>query len=511
MTGEVTILVEVDVTSPAGAGKTLRFSDRAFRPLPPTDAQRPNVTWSDRLVKAPSMRRALLDDFSTLTAGWGVGAMQLANADGDLDQYEGHAWGEIRVWRHVSGQTFAQALRIFTGRAAQPSFASRQPRVSVSFYDYRVDLDTAAQATTYAGTGGYEGVADDLKGRQKPLAFGDLTDAHIPAPRVNVGVNAYQLHDGPIVGIPTVFDRGAGAGLASDGAAASPAAFDAATPAVAHQVADLSRGLVKFNASTVGQVTLGGLGAAGVGSTLGKIVKAILARVGVPAGRIGATFDTLAAAAPIGVWAQDATSARDLCGWAARSLPAAMVPDRSGVWQVQAITPPATAASFTIGPYDAHAVEPDDSVMLPVGEVRVGWGRIWTTFRSADLAPSVLATASAARLAEEYRYAVTEDAAAKARGPGSWRTLQVDTALRQEADALALAGRLKTLFGLRSDGRPRRQWRVQLPLSADTLVVDLGATVRLVYPPRTLDQLFLLIAEQPLEPRRDLVTWILWG
>lgn len=510
MTGDVTILVEVDVTSPAGVAKTLRFSDRAFRPLPPTDAQRANVVWSDRLVKAPSVRRSLLEDFSTLTAGWGVGGMQLANGDGDLDQYEGHAWGEIRVWRHIEGQTFAQALRIFTGRAAQPSFASRQARVSVSFYDYRVDLDRAAQATTYAGTGGYEGV-DDLKGRQKPLAFGDLTDAHIPAPRVTVAVNAYQLHDGPIAAVPAVFDRGASAGLNSDGAAASQAAFDAATPASAHQIADLSRGLVKFNANPVGQVTLGGQGEAGVGQTLGPILKAVLARAGVPAGRIGASFNALVAAASIGVWAQDATTARDLCGWAARSLPAAMVPDRSGVWQVQPIAPPAATASFTIGPYDALAVEPDDSVLLPVAEVRVGWGRIWTTFRSADLAPSVLASASAARLAEEYRYAVIEDAAAKARGPGSWRTLQVDTALRQEADALALAGRLKTLLGLRPDGRPRRQWRVQIPLSAETLAVDLGATVRLVYPPRGLNQLFLLIAEQPMDPRRDLVTWTLWG
>lgn len=507
----VTILVEVDVTSPAGAVSTLRWSDRAMRPLPPSDAARANVVWSERLVKAPSIRRALLDDFSTLTAGWGVGAMQLANGDGALDAYEGHAWGEIRVHRHTEGQTFAQALRVFTGRAAAPSYASRQPRVSVSFYDYRVDLDQAAQASLYAGSGGYEGAADDLKGRQKPIALGDLSDAHIAAPRVIAAVNAYQLHDGAISTIPTVYDRGASAGLISDGAAASQAAFDAATPAAAHQVADLSRGLIKFNASPVGQVTLGGQGQAGVGATLGPILKALLVRAGVPAGRIGATFDTLASAAPIGVYAQDATTTRDLCQWASRSLPVAMVPDRFGVWQVQAIAPPAEAASFTIGAYDALSVEPDDSVLEPVGEVRVGWGRIWTTFRSADLAPSLLSTTTATRLENEYRYVQVESAAAKARGSGSWRKLEIDTALRVEADATALAGRLMTLLGLRPDGRPRRQWRVQLPLSAETLAVGLGATVRLVYPPRGLDQLYLLIAEQPMEPRRDLTTWTLWG
>jgi hypothetical protein len=510
VSADVVILVEVDVVSPLGAASTLRFSDRAMRPFPPSDTQRANLPWSDRLVKAPSIRRAILEDFSTLTAGWGVGAKQLANGDGALDQYEGHAWGEIRVIRHVAGETFAQGLRIFTGRAAQPSYASRSPRASASFYDYRVDLDPAQQPTKYLGAGTYEGSADDLKGQAKPLAYGDLTDAHLPAPRVNTAVNAYQLHDGALAVIPTVYDGGANAGLISDGAVSS-AAFDAATPAAAHQVADLSRGLVKFNAAPVRQVTLGGQGEAGVAAQVGPILKRLLGRVGVPAGRVGASFDALAAAAPIGVWTQDGANARDVVQWVARSAAAAMVPDRSGKWEVMALAPPAGVATFTLGAYDTVSVEPDETAEQPVGEVRVGWGRVWTTFKASDLAPALKGTATEGRLASEYRYAVTEDAAAKALGSGAWRTLQIDTALRQEADALALGATLKTMFGLRPDGRPRRQWSVQLALTSAALAVGLGSTVRLVHPPRGIDQLYVLIAEQPLEPRRDLITWTLWG
>jgi hypothetical protein len=510
MSAGVVILVEVDVTSPIGAATTLRFADRAVRPLPPTDAQRPNVVWDARLVKAPSIRRALLEDFSTLLAGWGVGAMQLANGDGALDVYEGYAWGEIRVWRYVEGTAFSTALRLFTGRAAQPSFASRQPRAAVSFYDHRVELDPAAQSVLYAGTGGYEGDITDLKGKPKPLAYGDLTDAHVPAPRVKTSVNAYQFHHGALAVIPTVYDGGANAGLVSDGAVSS-AAFDAAAPAAAHQVADLSRGLIRFNANPVRQVTLGGMGEAGVASTVGPVLKALLTRRGVPAGRIGASFDALAAAATIGVWSQDTASARDLAQWVARSAPAAVLPDRAGVWQAIALAPPAAVPAFPIDGFDSLAVEPDESALEPVGEVRVGWGRVWTTFRASDLSPGLLGTAAEGRLASEYRYAVVEDAAAKARGSGSWRTLQIDTALRTEAAALALAANLKTLFGLRADGRPRRQWKVQLALTPAVLDVALGATVRLIHPPRGIDQLYLLIAEQPLEPRRDLVTWTVWG
>jgi hypothetical protein len=276
-------------------------------------------------------------------------------------------------------------------------------------------------------------------------------------------------------------------------------------------VADLSRGLVKFNANLVRQVTLGGMGETGVTATVGPIIKRLLTRAGVPAGRIGASLDALVAPATVGCWSQDTTSARDLVQWLGRSALVAMVPDRTSVWQAVKLAAPAAVPVFTIGAYDSLSVEPDDSVLLPVAEVRVGWGRVWTTFKGNELSPSLLGTATQARLAEEYRYAVAEDAAAKARGAGSWRTLQIDTALRLEADALALAAIIKTLFGLRADGRPRRQWTVQLPLSAATLGVALGATVRLIHPPRAIDQLFVLIAEQPMEPRRDLITWTLWG
>jgi hypothetical protein len=511
---QIVILVEVDVTAPGGATTTLRFADRAIRPLPPTDPLRPNSQWDARLAAPPAVRRALVEDMGTLSAGWGVGQLQLLNGDGVLDGYRGHAWGQVRVYRWTEGTPFAAATSLFAGQAATPVYdrsARKSAPVSVGFYDPRVEMDQPVQVNLYAGAGSYEGSAE-LKGRPKPLAYGDLSDAHIPAPRIDVAKGAYQLHDGAINGLVGVFDRGDNAGLASDGDKVG-AVFDAFNPAAAHYTTDKGRGLFKANTTPVGTVTFGLTGDATPTyvNTAGPILARLLGRLGVPGARIGASVAALASTAPIGVFDQSGGQGRELIGWVARSAPAAVLPGRDGVWGAALIAPPAAVADYTIDYFDIIDLTEDPSVPLPAGIIRVGWGRIFTTFRGEDVAPAIKGTAAALRLETEYRYAQVEDAAAKARGAGAWRTMQIDTALRTEADALALGDRLKTLFGLRPDGAPRVQWTVQIPLTDASLALQLGATVRLVYPPRGIDDRFILLAEEPARPSRDFTTWTLWG
>ena len=514
MSGDVVILVEVDVTAPAGGTTTLRFADRAIRPLPPTDPLRPNSVWDGRLATPPAVRRALVEDMASLTAGWGVGQLQLLNGDGALDTYRGHAWGQVRVYRWTDGTPFSAATNLFAGQAATPVYdrsAKKSAPVSAGFYDPRVEMDQPLQVNLYAGSGAYEG-STELKGRPKPLAYGDLSDAHIPAPRVDVAKGAYQLHDGAINGLTAVFDRGDGAGLVNDGDKVG-AVFDAFNPAAAHYATDKGRGLFKANTTPVGTVTFGLTGDAipTYVNTAGPIIGRLLGRLGVPGARIGASVAGLASTAPIGVFDQSGGQGRDLIGWVARSVPAAVLPGRDGVWGAAVIAPPKAVADYAIDYFDIVDLTEDASVPQPAGVIRVGWGRIYTTFRGEDVAPAIKGTAAALRLETEYRYAQVDDAAAKARGAGFWRTMQLETALRTEADALALGAQLKTLFGLRADGLPRTQWTVQIPLTAASLAIQLGATVRLVYPPRGIDDRFILLAEEPLRPRRDLTTWTLWG
>ena len=511
------ILCEVDIASPAGAASTLRFTDRAIRPLPPGDSLRPNVVWDDRLITPPSLRRALFEDLASLSPGFAFGSMTLSNADRALDAYQGHSWGELRVWRWLDDQPFATALRVMTGLCAQPSFTrstSRTGQVTVSVYDYRVELDGPFMPITFSGMNGvagylYEGTADGLKGKPKPLMFGNVADAHLPAPQVNAGQRVHLLNFGPI-GAPQIFDRGAPAGFTYDGDFVG-SDFDGHTPPAAGFSSDLGRGMVKINGSPVGTVTFGAVGGPTgrpYAEAAGPIIGHVLDQAGVPAERVGASV-AAASSAQVGAWVSEAATARDLVGWLSLALPGSALPDRNGVWQIARLAPPKPAPDYVLTDADVISIEADDTAPAPVGEVSVGWGRIWTTFRAGDLAPSLRGTAAEERLANEYRFAKVEDLSLKARYPRTWRKLQVSTPLRLEADANALADSLKALFGLRTDGRLRRMWKVTVELTPERLAVALGATVRVTS--AGVDDLFLLVADEPLRPRRNQMVWTVWG
>lgn len=515
------LLVEINATSPAGAPTVLRFADRAIRPFPPTDPDRPNARFDSRILEPPALRRLLFEDLSTLTPSLGVGVLQLANADHGLDGYQGYVWSDITALLWTEGTAFAAATTVYKGLCAPPSFpvgGDRPSRVSLALYDYRLELSKPLQSNVYAGTNGvggvlYEGAPDGIKGQPKPLAYGNLLDAHIAAPQVNAAVQAYQLHDGKIAGAEQLFDRGAAAGYASDGDFAN-AAFEGHANAAAHYCTDLGRGLVKLTGAPAGQLTFGFKGDApavgGYKETAGPILARILAKAGVPAGRIGASVGALAAAAVVGIYVADGANADQVVAQMAASALTAVLPDRLGVWQAVPFGPPAAVADFQLGRGQIIDCVSDDGAPLPVGEVRVGWGQIWQTFSGTELFPGLVGTTSQERLANEFRWAVASDATVKARLESSWRKVEVKTALRTEADALALANALKAMFGLRPDGTPRRTWRVTVELDT-ALVRTPGQTVQLAYPPSGVAGNFLLVGEELLRPRRDQAIWTVWG
>ncbi len=515
----VVVLVDVDVVSPAGVPQTLRFSDRPVRPFPPSDATSANVAYDDRINEPPTLRRSLFDDLASLSPGLGVGELTLVNADRALDGYQTHAWGEMRVDLWTEGTPRAAATPISRALCAQPAFPANTAapgRVRVPLYDYRVELEAPLQSVLFAGTNGvagqmYEGQADGLKGRRKPLAYGDLTDAHVPAPQVNPPIMAYQLHAGAIAGPVSIFDRGAPAGYVSDGDFAG-AAFDGHAPAAAHSATDLSRGLVRFNGTPPGQTAFGlkGSSAGGYVETTGPIAARILAQAGVPAGRIDASVAALASTAKIGAWFEG-EDARSALAWVARSALAAILPGRLGVWEAYRFGPPADVADHVVQFDEIIAIEDETTTPAPAGEIRVGWGRTYAGYRPGDLAPALSGTSAVEKLTNEYRWATIDDATVKARHPRTWRKIEITTALRIEADAVALASALQGLFGLSAAGTPRRQRRVTVSATATRLGARLGQTVQLQAASLGATGNYVLLGEEPLKPRRDLMVWTLWG
>ncbi|MCX7586536.1 hypothetical protein [Phenylobacterium sp. 58.2.17] len=513
------ILVEIDTISPAGAAETLRFCDRAVRPFLPSDADRPNTLWDDRLAEPPTFRRALFEDITALTPSLGAGGLTLLNADGGLNVYEGHAWNEIRVYRWPEGEPFAAATLELRGLCARPQFDHRtdSPRkVRVDLYDFRRELEKPLLSALYSGGNNgttvlYEGSSGGLKNRPKPFAAGDLRTAHLPPIQVNAGANVFQLHNGAVDGSEAIFDGGAPAGYADQGDKTS-AVFDATLPAAASYITNHARGLIKINGSPVLGLSFGIKGASDGGyvETVGAIAHRLLQLAGVPPERIGASVAAVAAPAPIGVFAADQIETTDLLAWVGRSALVAILPDKAGVYQAVKFGPPAAVADVEIAFDQVVNLAADEAEPEPVAEIRVAWGRIWTTFSSGELKPSVRGTDEAERLAQEYRHAVLADAAVKARYPRGWSTATVETALRGEDDAEALGAQLQAMFGLRTDGTPRRARRMTVA-AGDGLAAELGQTVRLRYPPQGINDNFVLIAEEPMRPRRDLAVWTLWG
>lgn len=518
---ETVILVDVQVTSPAGAVSTLRFADRAIAPFPPTDPSRANLAYDDRIIEHPSLRRTLFEDLASLSPSIGAGVMILANADQALDAYQGYTWGEITAWRWRTGTVFAAAYMVLRGVCAHLAYdasADRAARVRVGLYDYRAEASKPVQTVKYLGTNGtdgvrYEGAPDGLKGRPKPLGLGHLLDAHVPAPQVNGGEGVWQLHDGSINGQVAAYDRGADAGYAYDGNYTGSAFDTFAFSGAARFITDHARGLVKINGAPVGQVTFGFLGANdnGYGQKAPGVVAKLLGRAGVPAGRMGTSFAATASARVVGLWIDDETNADELVAEAAAAHPAAVIPDELGVWQFIPFGPPALVPQVTLDVGQVVALQPDDSAPLPAGEIKVGYGRIYQTFSGTELYGGLKGTTAEERLAEEYRWATIEIPEVKARLTGTWRTVEIRTALRSEADALELAAELKALFGLKPDGRPRRMWRAVVELTDEVLTTPLGKTVRLIFPPRGIDEAFLLVGAEPLRPKRDQANWLLWG
>ncbi len=303
---DTVILMEIDLVSPAGDDLVLRFSDRAIRPFPPSDPDRANVRWDNRLAEPPTFRRALFDSVDTLTPARGAGGLTLKNADGGLDAYRGHAWNAVAVWRWTEGTPFADAEDLLKGQCGVPAYDHRTSQASavrVDLYDDLSELAKALQADLYTGgndgvTVFYQGYPDGLKGRPIPLALGDLADAHLPPTQVNAGLYVFQLGVGPLQGPEAIFDGGAPAGYADDGDLVG-AAFDAALPSPASYVTDLGRGLIKINGDPVLGLTFGvkGSSAGGYVETVGPLARRILLKAGVPADRIGASVAGLASSA----------------------------------------------------------------------------------------------------------------------------------------------------------------------------------------------------------------------
>lgn len=179
---------EVVVYDPSLPGeRTLYYSTRGFATTP---AATPASTYFDGCLKQPAiMRRDLFASGSTSgRSRVGFGDLVLSNPGGALDAlldygFDGRA---LTIRQGVFGAAYPSAwLTVFVGTMQSAEFSGTT--VTIKLRDRQAELDIPLQPIKYAGTNslpaGLEGVANDLKGKPKPVLLG--APRNVPAPFVN--------------------------------------------------------------------------------------------------------------------------------------------------------------------------------------------------------------------------------------------------------------------------------------------------------------------------------------
>ncbi|MBF5095295.1 hypothetical protein F1643_13310 [Azospirillum sp. INR13] len=245
------------------------------------------------------------------------------------------------------------------------------------------------------------------------------------------------------------------------------------------------------------------VGRADAGETAATAIRWALTRRGV--GSIGDTLANWAPAATIGAWWPGAVRYRELIDLMARSEGAAVLPDALGRWQVARLDVPA-APIASIGEGQILDIGVDDQdLAVPVWQVTVRGRRNHLVLDRGRIAGQLWDTDREVWLREEWRKAVAKAEWVKARWGDDARAVEVDTALTNQSDMEALATRLLTLLGPRSDGTPRRSLWVVVELTAARLGWQLGRTLHLSYPREGIADDMLLLGMQPASPSRHLM------
>jgi ribosomal protein S17 len=183
---------------------TLYYSGEGFV-TEPTDSPA-NTLFESRLVEPISFSRSM---FSSGKLGGfsvpGFGEILMTNTDGGLDAFADYAWDgrsvEVRVGQ--AGAAFEYYFTIFNGQAKTVEFDDLFIRVIIR--DNQNNFEVDFPNVLYAGSGGTEG-ADSIANQPKPLCFGEVFN--IEPVLVDAANNVYQVHNGQIEEIVTVYEGG---------------------------------------------------------------------------------------------------------------------------------------------------------------------------------------------------------------------------------------------------------------------------------------------------------------
>ncbi len=452
-----------------------------------------------------------------------VGVITLTDVDGELDYLADYAFDgrTVSVWigfENLQNDAEITLSPWLTGIIEAVEFSYSKgvaSTISFTIRDKKQLFTSKIQTNVYLGTntGGssaqVEGTENDIKGKVKPLCYGDVFN--IPLVLVNTQRLIYQAHDGPINAVTAVYDRGVQLTLeASVGDQPTIAALNSFSIASGKYATCLAQGFIRLGSSpagSAGSVTANVQGDAtgGYANTVANVCKKLLDRAGMLDYDL-AEFAALNSACPqvVGMYLDQETSYTDALDALLSSVNAYGYFSRDGQYHVGKFTA-ASSADYTYEVDDILSIErqttADTERGVPVYKCNVNYLKNYTV-QSADALAGGADVAHINVVNKEYRTISDTDTDILTAHLLA-KDMTRNTLLKSASDAEALAAELLLLYG-----EPRALYNVTIN-SGDS--IQLNQSVRLVLNRFGMasGKLFRVIgvAEDAIGGKQTLVLW----
>lgn len=435
----------------AGTLRTLYVADGQFT-TGPTDTP-PHVAFDPTVVDPGSIGfHAFGDGRTSGGTRLETGEIVLDNTNGQYDEWVKYSFdGRPVIIR--SGHEGSYPAAFATLLVATVEKVGTPPGQFVLYLrDKQLLFDVPVITATYGGTNalpaGLDGLPADLKGKQRPRAWGQVFN--VTPPQVNTSRLIFET--GVCNSVDAVYSNGAA--LTADANYTSQADMEANAPASGHYRSWPAGGYFRLGSFSGEQITADVTqGATTASRTVAQVLKQLALSASIGGTEISdsdiATLDALSPA-PVGIWLDDATTVAAAMDQVASSIGAWYGFDQAGVLRMGQLTAPGGAAALTLHEYDILGLPerraPTDNGR-PIWRVTVNHSRCYTV-QTSGLAGS--AAARSGFVGKEWRSVNAAQASVKLQ----WllaEEMSVDTQLISEVVAQAEAARLLAMHSARRD------------------------------------------------------------
>lgn len=240
--------VDMTMDLSADLALTIYVSTAAGYATRPTDAL-PSQPFRGVLQSFSFERSIMAEDFGRFTTG--SGTLVISNADGEYDYLpQSYAIDGRPITLKIGRRDGSYDDAVLLARLTASGWNIDTDKITIDVVDFSYKLEVPMQPNVYGGSGGADGTAD-LAGKRKPLAFGNALN--VSAVPLVPSLLIHQVHDGAMLAIDAVYDRGAALTPGAD--VANYAALVAASVSPGSYATCLALGLFKLGSTPNGTVT----------------------------------------------------------------------------------------------------------------------------------------------------------------------------------------------------------------------------------------------------------------